>query len=47
MEGISWIIVKDGRVKQTMSSDFPPFQQVRDPCSWKMGRFYNALGVKV
>jgi len=47
MAGILWIIVKDGRVKQTMSADFPPFQQVRDPCSWKIGRFNNALGVEV
>jgi len=47
MEGISWIIVKDGSVKQTMCADFPPFRQVRDPCASKIGGFYKALGVEV
>jgi hypothetical protein len=33
--------------KQAMSADFPPFQQVQDPCSSKNGSFYNALEVEV
>jgi len=33
--------------KQTMSADFPPFHQVRDPCASKISSFYNALAVEV
>jgi len=32
-------------LKQTMSPDFLPFRQVRDPCSSKNGRFFDAYGL--
>jgi hypothetical protein len=32
-------------LKQTMSPDFLPFQQVRDPSSSKISSFFDAFGL--